>query len=406
MRLSSVLTMGLAGALLGAGIAAGAECDSMAPEWVMCEDFEAGNGDWDTWWAATDFVSGSGIDSRGRVTLSSDQPHSGQWAAYMPAADTAGNQGASLDWFACDGDQRTNCPLLSFDSLYFRVWIRFAGDHRYVHHFMSLGGSQPDDFWYHGTAGCLPNGELAMGTTVDHREDSHESFFYTYTPDMTCDMRCERYADVAAICQDCLDKGLPTCVDTPQCCWGNLYESDTPFAFPVDRWFAFEMMMRPNTPGVHDGAMAYWVDDSLIHREDSLLWRTSPTLAMNRMRVQHYITQSDAGGHSNRVWFDDVVVSTAPIGSGDAAIENRHLRGRWSPHARVRVGRSGNRLTLSLSGGGNPVSYGVQDISGRVVWCCAAVTGPVTTVPLPAGCYVVKATTRYASVLAEAIVTR
>ena len=56
------------------------------------------------------------------------------------------------------------------------------------------------------------------------------------------------------------------------------------------------------------------VDEQLIHQEDGMMWRTSPTLALNRIRIQHYITESDAGGHSNRVWFDDAVVSTEPIG--------------------------------------------------------------------------------------------
>jgi hypothetical protein len=45
-----------------------------------------------------------------------------------------------------------------------------------------------------------------------------------------------------------------------------------------------------------------------------MLFRTSPTLAMNRARLQHYVTPEDAAGHSNVVWFDDVVVSTQPIG--------------------------------------------------------------------------------------------
>jgi hypothetical protein len=35
---------------------------------------------------------------------------------------------------------------------------------------------------------------------------------------------------------------------------------------------------------------------------------------LNRVRLQHYIESSDAGGHSNRVWFDDMVVSTSRIG--------------------------------------------------------------------------------------------
>lgn len=38
----------------------GTECDSARPEWLLCEDFETGAGDWDTWWVSTDYP-GSGI---------------------------------------------------------------------------------------------------------------------------------------------------------------------------------------------------------------------------------------------------------------------------------------------------------------------------------------------------------
>jgi len=194
-------------------------CANPQPSWLLCEDFEAGQGDFDAWRAATDFLGGPGTDDRGRATLATDQFRSGSWAAFFPAAPSSGYQGASLDWYACDGAQMEGCSLRSFDTLYFRVWVRFAEDHRYIHHFLSIAGSQPDDFWYHGTAGCMPNGSLDMGTTVDSRPDTHESFFYTYYPGMACDDNCGNYADVDAICADCASKGLPTCDQQPQCCW-------------------------------------------------------------------------------------------------------------------------------------------------------------------------------------------
>jgi len=96
-----------------------------------------------------------------------------------------------------------------------------------------------------------------MGSTVDSREDTHQSHFYAYAPDMSCDTNCGDYADVAAICQERADKRLPTCDVQQQCCWGNSYEPAEPHCFPVGEWFCFEMMMRANTPGEHDGAMAY-----------------------------------------------------------------------------------------------------------------------------------------------------
>lgn len=289
-------------------------CADPDPAWLYCEDFERGAGDFDAWYSSSEFLDSPGAGDRGRVTLASDEVHGGGWALHLPAAASSGYQGAGMDWYACDGAPRTNCPLRSFDELYFRVWVRFAPDHRYIHHFLSIDGSQPDDFWYHGTAGCLPNGSLAMGTTVDYREATHESFFYTYFPEMGCDTRCDRYADVAQICADCETKGLPTCTQQPQCCWGNIFEPTPAVAYPVGQWFCLELMMRANTPSMHDGVMEYWIDGRSGHRQEQMMWRTSPTLALNRVRLQHYIETSDAQGFSNRVWFDDMVVSTSRIG--------------------------------------------------------------------------------------------
>ena len=289
-------------------------CDQPDPAWLLCEDFETGAGDFDAWFAASDFLGGAGTDNRGQVTLSSQYKRSGDWAAHMPADASADFKGGSLDWRACDGEQRTNCDMRSFDQLYFRSWVRFASDHRLVHHFLNIGGSQPDDYWYHGLAGCLPNGSLSMGTTVESRPDSHETYFYSYSPDMSCNTNCGSDAEAAARCAECLDKGLPTCEQQIQCCWGNIYQPDPPVSMPLDRWFCFEMMMQANTPGEHDGQMAYWLDGLEIHREQGMFWRISPTLALNRVRLQHYITAEDSEGHSNKVWFDDVVVSTQPVG--------------------------------------------------------------------------------------------
>jgi hypothetical protein len=108
-------------------------------------------------------------------------------------------------------------------------------------------------------------------------------------------------------------KGLPTC-DTTAVLLGKNYDPPSPRPFPIGRWFCLEMMIRANTPGADDGVQAYSIDGELAHRVEGMSWRTSPTLALNRVRLQHYIETSDAKGHSNRVWFDDMVVSTAPIG--------------------------------------------------------------------------------------------
>lgn len=287
-------------------------CADPDPTWLLCEDFEGGDGDFDAFLAGSDFLDGDGVGDPGRITLAEDHAHGGRWAVHMPGAAESGYQGADLTWWSCDGPMDYNCPLIAHDQLYMRAWVRLAEDHTYVHHFLALEGSQPDDFWPRGTAGCLPNGEVDMGTTLDFDAD-HSAFFYTYTPDMACDTACERYADVEAICEECAGKGLPTCDAQPQCCWGNHYRPDTPVILPRGEWFCAEFSLVANTPGAADGSMAFWIDDALGHEATGLEWRTSPTLGLTRAQLRHYVAGGDSAV-SNRVWFDDVVVSTERIG--------------------------------------------------------------------------------------------
>ena len=52
--------------------------------------------------------------------------HSGQRALYLPAAEAADFQGATLTWRSCAGDKREGCPLRNHPALYFRAWLRLA----------------------------------------------------------------------------------------------------------------------------------------------------------------------------------------------------------------------------------------------------------------------------------------
>ena len=108
-------------------------------DWLLSEDFENGGGDFDSWFSQSDYLGGAGTDDRGRLDLSSEHSHSGTWSAYMMASESSGYQGASLEWRACDGEQRTNCNMRSFDNLHFRTWILYAEHHSYVHHILNIG---------------------------------------------------------------------------------------------------------------------------------------------------------------------------------------------------------------------------------------------------------------------------
>jgi hypothetical protein len=281
---------------------------------LFSDDFEKGNGNFNSWFDSSGFITGTGTDDRGRIDISSEYSHSGNYSLYMSASSASDYQGAALFWWACDGEQETNCNLKSYDTLYLRVWIRFAEDHKFVRRFITIEGSQPDDFWCGGVSGCLPNGEKELSVRVESMVNTHESYLTSRFPEMTGDPNCEDYlTDIDTFCQTCNDLGLPTCTGGEKpCYWDNVFYPDPSFALPVGEWFCLDIMVQLNTPGEHDGIMTYWVNNTLIHKVENMMWRTSDTLALNKISLMHSISTSDADSHSNRVWFDDISVSTIP----------------------------------------------------------------------------------------------
>lgn len=313
--------------LLAAAPARATECDSSQPEWLFCEDFEQGNLGWDAWYAQSPFIECNGCpdgtNDPDRIRLDGDaaNAYDGDWSLFMPAAAAAGYRGASLTFRSCAGEMRSGCtPLVGYDTLYYRAWVKLASDHAYVHHFMSIGGTRPSNYWDgDGNAGCRPNGYRAAGTTLDFSR-SHELFFYTYFPEMHCDDLTAGggyCADMQPrICNECAAKEMP-CENGQECCWGNAFSADPRPVLPRGEWVCLEMMMSINTPGAADGEMAFWVNDVLGHQQTGMQWRDVTELQLNKIWVQHYIASGDAD-QSNRIWWDNVIVSTTRIGCGGA----------------------------------------------------------------------------------------
>jgi hypothetical protein len=295
------------------GSSAGYDCGNPAANWLFCEDFEGMAQGFDSWKAGWGWTEHIGADNPGRMTASKEA-HSGSWAVHYPADASAGYQGADLMYRTCSGANKAGCALTQHDQLYFRTYLKLAADHERVHHFLSIGGSQ--NYWdAYGNAGCRPNGYRHMGSTVDFDANTHETFFYTYFPGMKCDSGaiCDKYADSQSICSGCAQKDM-ACESGPECCWGNGFRPTPAVALPTNKWICFEMMVKANDVGQANGEMAYWIDGQLAHQETTMQWRTTQDLGLNMVRLQHYVTTSDAKSHSNQVWFDDVVVSTQPIG--------------------------------------------------------------------------------------------
>jgi hypothetical protein len=236
----------------------------------------------------------------------------------MPAEAGAGYQGGALTFRSCAAEKRPGCRLTGYEELYFRTWVRLAEDHEYVHHFLEIAGTRPNAYWESdGNAGCRPNGTRWAGTTLDF-DRQRRLFFYTYFPEMRCDSGNYCSGDyVAQICRGCAAKAMP-CTSRQECCWGNHFGPEGPVVLPRGEWVCLEIGMRLNTPGQADGEMAFWVDGLEAHRQSGMHWRDVAELQLNKAWLQHYIAGGDAD-RSNRIWFDDVVVSTERIGCGPAA---------------------------------------------------------------------------------------
>lgn len=303
--------------LLGRGAAA-SECDAPDASWLMCEDFEGGALGWESWYAQSPWVEcdgcSDGVNDPNRIRLEDDAAiaHDGAFSLHMPGT-SADFLGGTLRFATCADEQSAGCTLQGHDRLYFRTWVRLAADHDYVHHFLGINGSRPDSYWdANGNAGCRPNGERWAGTRVD-LSSAHELFFYTYFPDMHCDSGGYCSGEYAEdICNGCAGIDMP-CEGALECCWGNHFEPEPPVVLSTETWTCLEMSMQLNTPGQSDGSMAFWVDDVLAHEVGGMAWRDTAELQLNRAMLEHYIDVGDTD-HANAIWFDDVVVSTEPIG--------------------------------------------------------------------------------------------
>ena len=58
-------------------------------------------------------------------------------------------------------------------------------------------------------------------------------------------------------------------------------------------------------------AMAAWIDGELHIHATGFRWRTAPEVRIKRAGYGIYVHQAD---RDNRVWYDDVVLSTGYIG--------------------------------------------------------------------------------------------
>jgi hypothetical protein len=213
------------------------------------------------------------------------------------------------------------------ETLFARFYVKFAPDADYIHHFVHLGGYNPPTDYPQGGAGERPRGDERVTVGIEPYGD-YGRFpppgawdFYTYWQQMKISAD-GRY-------------------------WGNgISPEETPLLTPKNRWQCVEVMLKLNSaPEKPDGELALWLDGkpAMQIRQgtprgdwsgmgfhvrktggapfEGFRWRKSDDLKINFFWLLHYVTENagrqnhvEKSNPVNRVWFDDIVVSTEYIG--------------------------------------------------------------------------------------------
>ncbi len=212
------------------------------------------------------------------------------------------------------------------DTAYARFYVKFAEDAEYIHHFVWLGGHEPQTRWPNPRAGTRPEGNERFSVGI-------EPFGFRGTippPGAWCFYNYWHEMKISA------DKKY----------WGNGLRPAKDCVVPKGRWQCVEFMIKLNSqPDSPDGELALWLDGKPVahfrrgarrgawsgmgfqlqdeggEEFEGFRWRTSTDLKVNYFWLEHYVTENAARQNGvkeprkvNRVWFDDVVVATEYVG--------------------------------------------------------------------------------------------
>ena len=188
------------------------------------------------------------------------------------------------------------------DTCHLRFYVKFEKDHGYIHHFVHMCAYNPPTKWPQGGAGERPKGDARFTTGVEpwgfwgkHPAPGAWNL-YTYW----CEMEKSRDGRY----------------------WGNSFAPKEPVQVETDRWICVEVMVKTNSsPDKADGEQALCIDGKEVGRWGGIRWRTDPKLKVNGIWMLDYITETAYKQNNvkeprktNRLWFDDIVVSKSYVG--------------------------------------------------------------------------------------------
>ena len=187
------------------------------------------------------------------------------------------------------------------ETCHLRFYVKFEAEHGYVHHFVHLTGYRPPTRWPQGGAGERPRGDERFSTGIEpwgdwgHHPPPGAWHFYSYW----CEMKAAPDGRF----------------------WGNSFAPREPVPVARDRWICVEIRLECNDPEQADGSQALWIDGEKVGQWNGIRWRTAAHLKVNGLWMLDYITENAPRQNGvveprrvNRIWFDEIVVSSEPIG--------------------------------------------------------------------------------------------
>jgi hypothetical protein len=203
--------------------------------------------------------------------------------------------GRSMEVIALPGKEAGDMARIFFNPGYDKVHVRWyckfdpdfdQGDLMHLNKLIAA-----KDKWA-ATAGTRPSGTDFFRTTLDVLRDwgknppPGEPVLYSYFPLMKIDRGTGKY-------------------------YGNLFKGQRKVLIERGRWYCMEMMLKANTPGQNNGEQAFWINGHLIGHFKNMIWRFTSDLKINSFSIGLYIHDNKK---INRIWYDDVIVSTGFIG--------------------------------------------------------------------------------------------
>jgi hypothetical protein len=219
------------------------------------------------------------------------------------------------------------------DKVYVRYYARFKGDTQWPGHMGGISAVAPG---YFPSAGTKPGGNQAYWSSFEpHLINNGTAIqsawgFYAYWQEM------RSWANVDG-------SPSPSCLSSSTCYYGNNFYPVQP-EVKKDTWYCIEAMLKTNTPSLHDGEQAFWVDGQLVGnystgtpmgswvREnffswgpfygftpivpfEGYNWRSTSTLKINSVDLEWWFDSYEAASPlQNIAYFDDFVVATDYIG--------------------------------------------------------------------------------------------